>query len=296
MPILDDSGTLDQVFNHGFYQDVDFSFGNFDFDFLQLPGGSASFPPDVSERFNSAHEAFKKSLWLWSPAEQDNAYGEQDALELNESHIGDLPETPPVRRLEQDCRDRLFGMVLETMSPLPARLPSFPSAKILDGLLQVYFLRDREQNDRWIHSPSLNPSSAPCALVGALVAAGSQAVAEESVWKMGLALQEAVRLSVSALINKDNTWTRNISGIQAFRLWMDVGLWSGFKRKMEIAEGFGANVVTMLRRAGAFDRSYYHSVRLGSGEDEENKWREWIEMESTKRSRYGRPVTHALLG
>lgn len=34
MPILDDSGTLDQAFNHDFYQDVDFSFENFDFDFL----------------------------------------------------------------------------------------------------------------------------------------------------------------------------------------------------------------------------------------------------------------------
>jgi hypothetical protein len=42
--------------------------------------------------------------------------------------------------------------------------------------------------------------------------------------------------------------------VQAFCLCLDVGLWSGFKRKMEIAEGFAQPVITVRKSASDFSR------------------------------------------
>lgn len=42
-----------------------------------------------------------------------------------------------------------------------------------------------------------------------------------------------------------NAKTRNLAALQAFMLYLDVGMWSGFKRKMEIAESFCQPVLTV---------------------------------------------------
>jgi hypothetical protein len=87
---------------------------------------------------------------------------------------------------------------------------------------------------------------------------------------------------------------------------LEVGLWSGFKRKMEIAESFALPLVTvskfvyypypescahmssqMLRRAGAF-AAPQETARLtpdptDDGQYLESKWRRWVKRESYKR-------------
>jgi hypothetical protein len=85
---------------------------------------------------------------------------------------------------------------------------------------------------------------------------------------------------------------------------LDIGLWSGFKRKMEIAQSFAQPIIIvrppsifeffettltvgqMLRRAGAFAPSNQMSAdpRLEDSEAVlESKWRKWAERESFKR-------------
>lgn len=44
---------------------------------------------------------------------------------------------------------------------------------------------------------------------------------------------------------QNNSNTRNLQSLQAFVISLDIGLWSGFKRKMEIAESFGQPVVAV---------------------------------------------------
>lgn len=39
--------------------------------------------------------------------------------------------------------------------------------------------------------------------------------------------------------------TRDLMAIQTYMLSLDVGLWSGFKRKMELAESFLCPLVTV---------------------------------------------------
>jgi hypothetical protein len=87
---------------------------------------------------------------------------------------------------------------------------------------------------------------------------------------------------------------------------LDIGLWSGFKRKMEIAESFAQPIIIvselllhlpcsndvyceqMLRRAGAFAPAANQSSADPRLEDSkavlESKWRKWAERESFKRS------------
>jgi hypothetical protein len=86
---------------------------------------------------------------------------------------------------------------------------------------------------------------------------------------------------------------------------LDVGLWSGFRRTMELAESFGQPIIIvrvqlegshkfgdadrqqMLRRAGAFAATRNESLLSPSIEDSqavlESKWRKWAEKESFKR-------------
>jgi len=44
-----------------------------------------------------------------------------------------------------------------------------------------------------------------------------------------------------------NSNTRNLKCLQAFMLQLDVGIWSGFKRKTELAESFLQPLVTVSR-------------------------------------------------
>lgn len=45
-----------------------------------------------------------------------------------------------------------------------------------------------------------------------------------------------------------NMNTRDLMAVQTYMLSLDVGLWSGFKRKMELAESFLCPLVTVSAR------------------------------------------------
>lgn len=303
--------------DHNFSRDFDFDFANIElgsnglFAMTESPGStfqSTDGHSSTSHRFHaSGYEAFRRSPWVWSPAEKDSAYAETHALNVDESQAATLPEIEYassghrllVKPLTRDVRDQLLAMVVETSNIPTKRIQSFPSTKILNGLFQMYFYKTSSQVDNWIHPSSLDPSDSPIQLIGAIVAGGAQFIAEETIWTMGLALLESVRLSLSRMIDGDNTWTRNLFGIQTYRLWVDFGLWSGFKRKMEISESFGSIVMTMLRRAGAFRFAYYQehdnlAVDMILDPDSlKANWMKWVRLESMKR--YSSHSAHYLL-
>lgn len=80
--------------------------------------------------------------------------------------------------------------------------------------------------------------------------------------------------------------TRDLRSSQTYALTIDVGIWSGNRRKTEIAESFSQPLITMLRRSLRFRRSVYTNI-LPLAEDVgdvlEQKWHAWIEQESFKR-------------
>ncbi|KAJ5701956.1 hypothetical protein N7488_009504 [Penicillium malachiteum] len=114
---------------------------------------------------------------------------------------------------------------------------------------------------------------------------------------MGYALQERSRLSLSSSIEKDNSRVRDLQTIQAYLLWVSVGLWSAFKRNMEVAETFLSAPVTMLRRYGCFSRTLYAQPIYPRLEDDfhttEAKWHAWVKQESLKRDLWLAPSATA---
>uniref|UniRef100_L2FM75 C2H2 type zinc finger domain protein n=1 Tax=Colletotrichum fructicola (strain Nara gc5) TaxID=1213859 RepID=L2FM75_COLFN len=308
-----------------FYQDVDFLFDD-TFHNLppehkhgyqqgrltqHLPGNNArnehilegSPPPDLSQATPTSiqsdthvpgYEAFQKSPWLWAPVRQDHAYAESQQLSINEAQLMETSEVEETARVSPrmpkmahaSTRDEILSLALK-FSQSNLKIRSFPSFNLLNILIQAFFVRQSTLIDAWIHVASFDPDQCHSELLGGVVAAGSTLFAVTNVWKMGLALQEIVRLATCDAIDRDNRRARDLQSIQSFVLWGDIGLWSGFRRKMEIGEGFAHTVPTMLRRAGAFRRNYYPPIETPTADDDEDvlrkKWLAWVEQQSFKK-------------
>jgi hypothetical protein len=112
------------------------------------------------------------------------------------------------------------------------------------------------------------------------------------------------RITDNAQSENDNRSIRDLQFAQAFALELYVSLWSGDKRKMEIAESFlqplvtvntiplciapwpPANVLKMMRRGGRFKRQRDVETKpsLQDNDSElERKWMTWVELESYRR-------------
>ncbi|KAL2783942.1 hypothetical protein BJX66DRAFT_349010 [Aspergillus keveii] len=250
-------------------------------------------PSPASSRF----EFFKRSPWLWTPVHVDHAYAGQQNLGVNESAVDSsfglqerlyFQNSLTNQPVDSTCRDRILFMIFQTAKFPSISLQSFPSAHFLDRMVQVYFGWNNLQSTSWIHSSSFIPADRTTELLGLIIAAGSTSISIPTVWKMGYALQERSRLALSASIESDNSRVRELQTMQAYLLWVSMGLWSGFKRNMEISESFLGAPITMLRRCGSFARHpYAQTPRPYVTDDDEvlhAKWIAWVHQESLKRT------------
>ncbi|KAI1335318.1 hypothetical protein F5Y15DRAFT_251127 [Xylariaceae sp. FL0016] len=307
-PPMMDTMTDDMVYfnpTQNFYTDVDFTSWDLNFDAFNIPSfeingpspqsstTSASRQTKIARDPSRGHAAFKRSPWLWEPKTKDYVGRDKEGLALNEDKIAQSPAyekmlTANSHRMKMDIaiRDRLFALVL-AQNKDPLKIPSFPSLELLNYLLQTHFVQDEYQSDNWIHSPSFNPSKAMPELLAAVISSGATFIAVPAIWQFGLALQEVVRIGMSHRFETSNSFTRNLEALQTFMIVLDVGLWSGFKRKMEIAESFLQPVMTMLRRAGAFSAPADSPSIIPSANDSpdvlQSKWQGFIQRESYKR-------------
>lgn len=86
---------------------------------------------------------------------------------------------------------------------------------------------------------------------------------------------------------------RDLHLSQAFCIILELGLWSGHARHVEIAECFLHPLVTMMRRAGKFRAASYSQQQPrpavadaspdARSEDTREQWLAWVEVESFKR-------------
>ncbi|KAH9218661.1 hypothetical protein DL95DRAFT_434210 [Leptodontidium sp. 2 PMI_412] len=283
-------------------RNFDFGFLDFNFDDVQLGGGlspgatrraSRSLPRDASR----AHAAFTRSPWLWTPAHKDRLLNDQDNLAVDEENIsstltpGSTISIPGSQSYESPSidarlRDRMFSLVCN-MNKFIQRVPDFPSLDILNHVIRAFFVKQSYQVDNWIHIPTLSAADSHPEFLLALVAAGSTVISIPAIWKMGLVLQDVVRITIGELWEKKNSNTRALQPLQGFMLCLDTGLWSGFQRQMEIAESFVQPLVTMMRRGGILGSPLDTHALVPKDSDEgqvlEVKWRKWSQRESFKR-------------
>lgn len=139
-------------------------------------------------------------------------------------------------------------------------------------------------------SPSPHPSSSS--------SSPSSSFTNSALRKFGFALQEAVRVSIPSRFEENNSNVTSLGLVQALVITQDLGVWSGNRRKMEIAECHLSVPVAMMRGRGKFTRGgYLPEIKVdddkkdeggGMGKDDggkelEQKWKKWMEMEQWKR-------------
>ncbi|KAI7354837.1 benzoate 4-monooxygenase cytochrome-like protein P450 [Hortaea werneckii] len=240
-------------------------------------------------------KAFEESPWSWShwiPERYSHAFSGQEEINVQENrvHSADQLTSPASIRImhfdiEQPARDRMIRVVTKVAHRHLA-MPSFPSLELLEDLLDVFISQDSNEITSFIHAGTFNSQTARTELLLASVAAGARFVALPQVWKMGLVIQEVVRLAIADVFESDNSTTRELQAVQTMYLWLHIGAFSGLRRKTEIALSFLQSPITMLSWSNAFKRSRYKIITpdLNDSDDElEAKWRAWAEQESLKR-------------
>lgn len=206
---------------HNFYQDMDFSSWDMNFDSYTIPQIDMTGPSPQSSTASTSkapardptrgYAAFKRSPWLWEPKSKDSLGNEQQGLAFNEKSIVHSPAYERILsskstrwKMEPGIRDKLFALVL-SQHKHPSKIPSFPSLELLNHLLQAHFIQDEYQTDSWIHSNSFDPSSAIPEFLGALIASGATFIADPAIWRFGLSLQEVVRMGLSSTVRTART-------------------------------------------------------------------------------------------
>ncbi|KAI0406336.1 c6 zinc finger domain-containing protein [Xylaria palmicola] len=243
-------------------------------------------------------DAYRRSSFgLWEPSRHDRTASElEDLAALGATD--DSPETlcSPSRLwfgdyLNQSTRDRTLAMTLETCKPERKYdvIRTFPRRELFDNLLQKFFSYHNRLPDSFIHYLAFRPNSQQPELLGILIAIGAVLTDRKSLQKLGFAMQEVVRTRMPGRFEEANNTTREIWALQAFMCVIETGLWSGIKRKMEIAESHPHILYTMLRRARRFQA---HEERSSPPLDQDTdqvlheKWLQWIERETRRRLVY----------
>ncbi|CAK7198483.1 hypothetical protein SEUCBS139899_001144 [Sporothrix eucalyptigena] len=241
-------------------------------------------------------EAYKRSsLGSWQPGQTDFSAAELENLAVldtdkdsPETRLAVLSQPSMSDMLQQSTRDKLLAMIVGNCKPekIHLVLRAFPSAELLDALLRNFFHQHRLQADSIFHFPTFKPNEQNPELLVALIAMGAIATDIKSLHKLGFALQEIVRTTLPSRFEEANSNTRALWAVQAMLCEIEIGLWSGIKRKMEISESHPQVPITMLRRGGRFKRPDVKGpVPLAEDKDEVlgRKWHAWLEMESWKR-------------
>jgi hypothetical protein len=266
---------------------------------------------DTDSGIGIGAEAYhRSSLSEWKPAPEDHAFDDHENLSvpqvINSPEANMTSERPTLcERLTSSSRDLILSLVLEVSreANLSRIVKSFPSTELLDGLIQQYFELQKHTVQTFIHVPTFQTNSEDPGVLAGLAAAGAVCSPVPTIRKLGYALNEIVRLHLPSKVSllllmyvrmmltcsqyeRDNTFIRDLRTSQTYALTIDIGIWSGNRRKTEIAESFSQPLITMLRRALRFRRSVYTNIvphAEDTGPALEAKWREWVEQESFKR-------------
>ncbi|KAJ4268432.1 hypothetical protein NW762_002495 [Fusarium torreyae] len=252
---------------------------------------------DMAQMRQSLVTAWDVSPWRWDPVAKDNAFGEQGNLPVSKRDVANIQAQASKgglrkvvdQKLDFAARDGVLALVLSACQPdtMSGRISSsFPSADLLDIMVHVFLTSHTNQVSEFIHFPTFKLNEQEPEWIAGAAAAGAVLTPIPTLRKFGYALQESVRIVMPRRFEENNETILNIGLIQAIAIGQDTGLWSGNRRKMEIAECHVNIPVTMMRYRGKFQRSSYPMVSVtpaDEGANLEQKWKTWVEMEKWKR-------------
>ncbi|KAI8632365.1 hypothetical protein F5Y19DRAFT_420849 [Xylariaceae sp. FL1651] len=252
---------------------------------------------DMTQMRRKLVKIWTDSPWRWIPDKRDHGYREYGNLPLPYRDSGSQQFQERQRRmdrvvqdkLDSSSRDKILAVVLGTCRSDVIRMrvaASFPSAEIIDTLTHIFLAAHLCSVSGWIHFGTLVLNSQWPEWLATAAAAGAITTPVPTLRKFGFAIQEAVRLALPSKFEENNTGIADLGLVQALVLGQDNGLWSGNRRKMEIAECHLLIPITMMRYRGRFQRSSYPALTVNEsdqGEVLEEKWKCWYSSESWKR-------------
>ncbi|KAK4944544.1 hypothetical protein LTR10_015978 [Elasticomyces elasticus] len=239
-------------------------------------------------------DAFRQSVGRWSPERQNHRIAAESSLTLESARMDCLGKFDPKvfdKSLSTSIRDQILGVIIKSCEPdnMIQVMSAFPGLDVLDRLLKVFFSWHVTQTESWIHVPTFELKEVRIELLTACIASAAVMSSSRSVQKFGMAIQEFLVFHLWQASEKKNTLIRDLQFLQAFTLHLQIGTWSGIRRKMEMCSSF-MNILTNSMRGG--DRYRYGSYTSpipcprDEGEVLETKWKQWVEEESFKRLVY----------
>ncbi|ORY66405.1 C6 transcription factor RegA [Pseudomassariella vexata] len=237
------------------------------------------------------------SPWRWIPDPRDSGYGEHGNLPVPVRDTASQKFQESQKRLDRvvqekldlSSRDRILSIMLQMCQSDTIRTrvaSSFPSVDVMDTMTHIYLASHSCSVSGWIHWASFTLNTQWPEWLATAAAGGAVMTPVPTMRRFGFAMQEAVRLAIPARFEENNTVVEDLGLVQTLVMCQDIGLWSGNRRKMEIAECHLLIPITMMRYRGKFQRSSYPFITVeptDEGQILEDKWRRWYQLESWKR-------------
>ncbi|KAK2005127.1 hypothetical protein LX36DRAFT_676499 [Colletotrichum falcatum] len=252
---------------------------------------------DLAQMRQTLVKVWTESPWQWVPNQTDSCYVEHSNFSVppDDTTSAAFQQSRQKHakvvkgKLDQSGRDQILAIVLSTCKSdnIMSRVASsFPSLEVMDSLVHIFLAAHFCQTSQWIHHASFSMESQWAEWLAVAASAGAILTPVQTLRKFGFALQEAVRVTIPSRFEDANTTIKNLGLVQTLILGQDIGLWSGNRRKMEIAECHLLIPITMMRYRGKFQRASYPIIEVNisdEGEVLENKWKLWCDRESWKR-------------
>ena len=162
--------------------------------------------PGVRRSISLGAQAFKESIWLWTPAKEDHGFAEQHNLSLPYDTVSPesagIDATFPVEQLSRAARDGVLAMVLSTCeaSLYPRVVSCFPSAELLTDLLHSFMSFHVRQEISWIHPATLKINEEGPEFIGSLICSGAVLSRVLELRTLGFAIQEALRMYLPTMV------------------------------------------------------------------------------------------------
>ncbi|KAK5624691.1 hypothetical protein RRF57_000407 [Xylaria bambusicola] len=244
---------------------------------------------DMAQMRRKLVKMWTDSPWRWTPDKRDHGHSEHGNLPLPYRDSASQQFQERHRRmdrvikdkLDSSSRDKILTVVLGACGGNAMKIrvaASFPSAEVIDTLTHIFLAAHLCSVSGWIHFGTFVLNAQWPEWLAIAAAAGAILTPVPTLRKFGFAISEA--------FEENNTGIANLGLVQTLVLGQDISLWSGNRRKMEIAECHLLIPITMMRYRGRFQRSSYPALtvnEIDQGEVLEGKWRSWYELESWKR-------------
>jgi len=146
----------------------------------------------------------------WTPRADDNAYMDRKYLAVpkdldHATHTGGLKPRITPEALSRESRDAAFAAVVLICQErnLYRIMHCFPSAELLDSLIQDFFVHQRSKTISWIHEPTVWLNQDTPEFIISLAAAGAVLSPVTAIQRLGYALLEIARLQLYNRVRLD---------------------------------------------------------------------------------------------